>query len=59
MKPGIVTGTDEYGMPEFREGATIKVRISDEGKSMLRAPTCQDRPLERAGQGMAVCWPSL
>jgi hypothetical protein len=34
-EPGIVTGTDEYGMPEFREGATIKVRISDEGKSML------------------------
>lgn len=35
VEPGIVTGTDEYGMPEFREGATIKVRISDEGKSML------------------------
>lgn len=34
-EPGIVTGTDEYGMPEFREGATIKVRISDEGKSVL------------------------
>ena len=34
-EPGIVTGTDEYGMPEFREGATIKVRISDDGKSML------------------------
>lgn len=34
-EPGIVTGTDEYGMPEFKEGATIKVRISDEGKSML------------------------
>lgn len=34
-EPGIVVGTDEYGMPEFREGATIKVRISDEGKSML------------------------
>ena len=34
-EPGIVTGTDEYGMPEFRDGATIKVRISDEGKSML------------------------
>ena len=34
-EPGIVTGTDEYGMPEFEEGATIKVRISDDGKSML------------------------
>ena len=34
-EPGIVTGTDEYGMPEFQEGATIKVRISDEGKSVL------------------------
>ena len=34
-EPGIVVGTDEYGMPEFRDGATIKVRISDEGKSML------------------------
>lgn len=34
-EPGIVVGTDEYGMPEFREGATIKVRISDEGKSVL------------------------
>ncbi|NBK25870.1 MAG: hypothetical protein EOM68_28130 [Spirochaetia bacterium] len=34
-EPGIVIGTDEYGMPEFREGATIKVRISDEGKSVL------------------------
>lgn len=34
-EPGIVTGTDEYGMPEFKDGATIKVRISDEGKSML------------------------
>ena len=27
-EPGIVVGTDEYGMPEFRDGATIKVRIS-------------------------------
>lgn len=34
-EPGIVTGTDEWGMPEFREGATIKVRIADEGKSVL------------------------
>ena len=34
-EPGIVTGTDEYGMPEFREGATIKVRISDEGRSIM------------------------
>lgn len=33
-EPGIVTGTDEYGMPEFREGAVIKVRISDEGRSL-------------------------
>lgn len=36
-EPGIVTGTDEWGMPEFREGATIKVRIADEGKSVLVA----------------------
>ena len=36
-EPGIVTGTDEYGMPEFAEGAIIKVRISDEGKSVLVA----------------------
>jgi len=34
-EPGIVTGTDEYGMPEFAANATIKVRISDEGKSVL------------------------
>lgn len=34
-EPGIVTGTDEWGMPEFRDGATIKVRIADEGKSVL------------------------
>jgi hypothetical protein len=33
-EPGIVVGTDEYGMPEFREGAMIKVRISDEGRSL-------------------------
>lgn len=31
--PGIVVGTDAYGMPEFREGAIIKVRISDEEKN--------------------------
>ncbi len=36
-EPGIVTGTDEFGMPEFREGATIKVRISDEGRSLMVA----------------------
>ena len=36
-EPGIVIGTDEYGMPEFREGATIKVRISDEGRSLMVA----------------------
>jgi len=34
-EPGIVTGTDEYGMPEFAANATIKVRISDEGRSVL------------------------
>lgn len=34
-EPGIVTGTDEYGMPEFASNATIKVRIKDEGKSVL------------------------
>ena len=34
-EPGIVTGVDEYGMPEFATDATIKVRISDEGKSVL------------------------
>ena len=34
-EPGIVTGTDEFGMPEFREGAQIKVRISDETQSVL------------------------
>ena len=34
-EPGIVTGTDEFGMPEFREGSTIKVRISDEGRSIM------------------------
>ena len=34
-EPGIVTGVDEYGMPEFAADATIKVRISDEGKSVL------------------------
>lgn len=31
--PGIVVGTDVYGMPEFREGAIIKVRISDDAKN--------------------------
>lgn len=36
-EPGIVTGTDEYGMPEFAANATIKVRIADEGKSVLVA----------------------
>lgn len=36
-EPGIVTGTDEFGMPEFREGSTIKVRISDEGRSLMVA----------------------
>lgn len=36
-EPGIVIGTDEYGMPEFAVDATIKVRISDEGKSVLVA----------------------
>ena len=36
-EPGIVTGTDEYGMPEFREGATIKVRISEVGRSLMVA----------------------
>ena len=36
-EPGIVTGTDEFGMPEFKEGATIKVRISDEGRSLMVA----------------------
>jgi hypothetical protein len=34
-EPGIVTGTDDYGMPEFAANATIKVRIADEGKSVL------------------------
>lgn len=33
-EPGIVVGTDDYGMPEFKEGAIIKVRISDEGRSL-------------------------
>ena len=33
--PGIVTGTDEYGMPEFKEDAIIKVRISDDDKSLM------------------------
>ena len=32
-EPEIVTGTDEYGMPEFRDGAIIKVRIADEDKN--------------------------
>ena len=36
-EPGIVTGVDEYGMPEFAADATIKVRIADEGKSVLVA----------------------
>jgi hypothetical protein len=33
--PGMVVGTDIYGMPEFREGAEIKVRISDDMESTL------------------------
>lgn len=33
--PGIVTGTDEWGMPEFRPDAMISVRMQDEGKSIL------------------------
>jgi hypothetical protein len=32
--PGIVVGTDENLMPIFREGATISIRISDEGRSI-------------------------
>ena len=34
-EPGIVTGTDEYGMPEFAADAMIKVRITDEGRSIM------------------------
>jgi hypothetical protein len=33
--PGIVSGTDDYGMPKFRDGAKIKVRIKDEGVNLL------------------------
>lgn len=33
--PGLVVGTDDLGMPAFREGATIKVRMKDENKNML------------------------
>jgi len=32
-EPEIVVGTDAYGMPEFREGAIIKVRVSDDEKN--------------------------
>lgn len=34
-EPGIVTGVDEYGMPEFAADAMIKVRIADEGRSIM------------------------
>lgn len=32
-EPEIVSGVDEYGMPEFKEGAIIKVRINDEDRN--------------------------
>ncbi|MCK9571329.1 hypothetical protein M0R72_20440 [Candidatus Pacearchaeota archaeon] len=32
-EPEIVSGVDKYGMPEFKEGAIIKVRISDEDRN--------------------------
>jgi hypothetical protein len=34
-EPEIVTGTDEYGMPEFKEGSIIKVRVNDDDNSFL------------------------
>jgi hypothetical protein len=33
--PGIVVGVDSYGMPEFREGAEIKIRIQEDDNSFL------------------------
>lgn len=33
--PGIVIGTDDYGMPEFREDAEIQVRINDENENRV------------------------
>jgi hypothetical protein len=34
-EPELVTGTDEYGMPEFKEGSIIKVRVNDDDNSFL------------------------
>lgn len=37
-EPDIVSGTDEFGMPEFKEGAMIKTRIQDEDRNSFVVP---------------------
>jgi hypothetical protein len=35
--PGLITGVDAFGMPEFADGRNIKVRMTDDDKSIMVA----------------------